>query len=365
VAPRRNMSGTLAEALLRSKPVALQSKQDEGLSKSEIEDALHQLGKLVDRTKVMYEQYFMGIQKTPPAQLHKNIERQIRELTKLQIRNTGLRYRFTMITQKFGSYNSYWRRIMREIEQGRYVRDVRRANRRAMSKGEDLPEEMLQAMPKRIRDRILRDREALQKRAEREGSRPSADDQTVREPKRKNVHTVDMADAEAILSGDVDLDQMFAAITSEVGAETKAPKPVATLDSEVDNLFDTMTTKAATPTRAKPAAARPGAVGRPAVGRPVATPRQTPTPPAPRRPASRGAIPPPGMDEKQGRELFDRYVKAKRLVGDNTAGMSYDKLMRSLSKKTPSIMEKHKAKGVDFNVVVRGDKVILKAKPKK
>ena len=42
----------------------------------------------------MYEQFFMGIQKMPPSQLHRDIERRIREITQLQIRNTGLRVRF-------------------------------------------------------------------------------------------------------------------------------------------------------------------------------------------------------------------------------------------------------------------------------
>jgi hypothetical protein len=71
-----------------------------------IEDRLELLEHQIERLKVMYEQYFMGIQKMAPSQLHRDLERGIRELTQQQIRNTALRYRFTTVSQKFGSYNS-------------------------------------------------------------------------------------------------------------------------------------------------------------------------------------------------------------------------------------------------------------------
>jgi hypothetical protein len=39
--------------------------------------------------------------------------------------------------------------------------------------------------------------------------------------------------------------------------------------------------------------------------------------------------------------------------------------MTTLNKQAPAIMKEHGARGVDFQVVVRGDKVVLKAKPVK
>ena len=70
------------------------------------------------------------------------------------------------------------------------------------------------------------------------------------------------------------------------------------------------------------------------------------------------------MTEKQCRELHARYTKARRLVGDPSE-VSYEKLLTTLGKQAPAIMKEHGAKGVDFQVVVRGDKVVLKAKPVK
>ena len=45
--------------------------------------------------------------------------------------------------------------------------------------------------------------------------------------------------------------------------------------------------------------------------------------------------------------------------------VSYDQLMKTLKRQAPQIIKQHGASGVTFNVAIKGDKVILKAKPKK
>src|SRR5687768_16179799 len=77
----------------RRSGVALKSTTDSG-EPLDIEEQLELLEQQIERLKVMYEQYFMGIQKMAPAQLHRDVERGIRELTQMQIRNTALRYRY-------------------------------------------------------------------------------------------------------------------------------------------------------------------------------------------------------------------------------------------------------------------------------
>ena len=69
------------------------------------------------------------------------------------------------------------------------------------------------------------------------------------------------------------------------------------------------------------------------------------------------------MDDKQCRELYSRYLKARTLVGEKNDDVTYEKLVSSLSKQATAIMTQHGARGVEFHVVVRGDKVVLKAKP--
>lgn len=139
--------------------MALKSTYSAEEKGAEIEDLLDQLDKLVDRVKVMYEQYFMGIQKQAPAHLHTEAERRLRDLTQLNIRNTALRYRFATLQQKFGAYNTYWKRTLREIEGGRYMRNLSKVRRQAQMTGEEIPEEILAKMPRRMREAVARDRE--------------------------------------------------------------------------------------------------------------------------------------------------------------------------------------------------------------
>src|SRR6185436_16716365 len=96
-----------------------------------IEELLDDLDLLVERVKVLYEQYFLGIQKQPPSFLHTDIERKIRDLSQHQIRNTALRYRFVTLQQKFGAYHAYWRRTLRQIENGTYTRSLSKLGRQA------------------------------------------------------------------------------------------------------------------------------------------------------------------------------------------------------------------------------------------
>jgi hypothetical protein len=152
--------------------VALKSSQDQGKGE-DVEELLDALDKTLDRLKVLYEQYFLGMQKQAPAYIHNDVERKLRDLAQLNIRNTGLRYRLATLQQKFGAYNSYWRRTLRQIEQGTYVRNLSKIGRQAARTGEEIPEEILAAMPKRMREQVLKDRDvALAAQARRKRSAP-------------------------------------------------------------------------------------------------------------------------------------------------------------------------------------------------
>src|SRR5215470_9307988 len=72
----------------------------------------------------------MGIERMPPSVPHKDVERRIFVLRKEQIRNTGVRFRFQMILQRYNTYQTHWQRICRQIEEGTYKRDLLRAQRR-------------------------------------------------------------------------------------------------------------------------------------------------------------------------------------------------------------------------------------------
>ncbi|HSK04006.1 MAG TPA: hypothetical protein VK932_22285, partial [Kofleriaceae bacterium] len=225
--------------------MASKSAQHEPEKAEVIEAALDVVDKLLDRVKVLYEQFFLGIQKQPPAHLHSDVERKLRDLAQLQIRNTALRYRFATLQQKYGSYHTYWRRTLREIEAGRYHRSLSRITRQAAASGAEIPQEILAAMPKRMREQVRRDRDAqLVRELRRRGeAAPDAGDLVrdtlvdadagddagfVHEPTdvregALRAHVLDEADA------DLDLEALFRSVEPEelpLLPDVAAPAPV-------------------------------------------------------------------------------------------------------------------------------------------
>ncbi|MDQ3298984.1 MAG: hypothetical protein M3619_20585, partial [Myxococcota bacterium] len=218
--------------------MASKSAQHEPEKAEVIEALLDLLDTTLDRVKVLYEQFFLGMQKQPPTHLHSDVERKLRDLTQMSIRNTALRYRFATLQQKFGSYNSYWRRTVKQIENGTYHRNLSKISRQAATSGEDIPEEILAAMPKRMRDQVKRDRDAvLALRKRREGAAPDADFTDELGAATRPVRPADGAHKIAE-DDDFDLDAYFASVTSDDAKPKpvveKAAAPPADLDPPTD-----------------------------------------------------------------------------------------------------------------------------------
>ena len=545
VKDRQNRPPTLYQKLLLSREVASKSAQSEPEKAEMIEELLDQCDTTLDRVKVLYEQFFLGIQKQPPTHIHTDVERKLRDLQQMQIRNTALRYRFATIQQKFGSYNNYWRRTLRQIEAGTYHRNLAKIGRQAAMTGEDIPDEILAAMPKRMREQVKRDRDAalaMKKRREQtvEGESDFLDELDTPPTARKTTDGAHVLDDD----DDFDLDAYFRAVTNEESTSpdapaytpppapapparaasappARAPAPASpqrpavarapTFDAEMPTHddFDPPTDRPAqivsrpAPITSSPVPHANPAV-RAAVGMRVATPPagvprvtqrpsqpipyqpgqtgpkletpKAPPPPAeyqpgetgPRLPAvkqpyqpgqtgpgfakpapaqvsrplpgmpgaaaQRGSVPvesmngpfprqpaqppqrpsqpvpvmpsipmptatgpgllgdkkqpppapkpptrattqpgvtapgrtgpPPGMTDADVNALYAKYVKAKEAVGEKAGPGAYGKLLQTINAQAPKIMEQYKAKGVEFQVVVKDNQVVIRAKPK-
>jgi hypothetical protein len=303
-------------------------KQKGATVEPDIEELLDELEQRLERLKVLYEQYFMGIEKMEPHTARKEVTRKMLELQQMHIRNTALRYRFNSLNQRLSTYVTYWNRTLRAIENGTYIRQVARVGRDALRSGADIPDEVLRTMPEKMRERVLREREKVAARAAKqaETAQEKAAAQAAKAPPG-SVHQLEADDV--IAEQDAEFEEAFGGI---MGGDAK-------------------------PAAAKPAAAAP----------PPAAPRPTPPPvPTAPKPAPRAAPAlPPGMDERAAQELFKRLVQAKRLVGESTENLRYEQIVATIAKQAPAIMAQHKAKGVEFSVVIKDDKVILKATPKK
>lgn len=85
---------------------------------------LDDLDNRISRLRVLYDQYFMGIERLEPQQ-QRGVVAKI--LLRSVIGNRGstvLKFRFRSLQQRFVSYCSYWDRIVRLIEEGRIRRGV-------------------------------------------------------------------------------------------------------------------------------------------------------------------------------------------------------------------------------------------------
>ncbi len=76
----------------------------------------------ISRLKVEYEQYFLRVIKREPLQHRDEIERLILLYSNKSITNTSLKFRFNTIVSKYTAYKQYWMRVLREIEEGTYLR---------------------------------------------------------------------------------------------------------------------------------------------------------------------------------------------------------------------------------------------------
>lgn len=228
------------------------------------EASVHELELKLERLRVFYEQYFLGIMKREPVVQLKDVVRLVRSLDTLQIKNTALRFRFRAAMQKFNSYRTYWTRTVRQIEAGTHRREIARVKRNFAQRGIVLP---------------------------------------------------DMKDVRRA----ADVERALAAATAQQHAEPEAKAP------------------AQQPRATAPAEA-------PAI----------PLPP----------VKPATMPEEQLQSLYRRFVKAKKMCGEDTQSVRYDMLARTINRQLPQLRKQHEGREIEFQVVIKSGRTILKAIPK-
>jgi hypothetical protein len=370
------------------------------LEQSELEILVGELETRLDRLRSLYDQYFMGIEKLEPMVPRKDVERRFNILRKEQIRNTALRFRFQMVLQRYNTYQTYWIRICRQIEEGTYKRDVRRAKARFQSPARD----------------TLRPSDAspeLSGDTQPPGSVPPMDFEVDFESDDPIPVLTPMVPAISVVpSSRVSI--LRDEVPSWVPPSRRAPPIIATKPGggpivslpapkveERDTLRAPRQTAASVPPeqdwltaqfgRATVTAGPPppsAPASREAPGRPPAAPssheaprpaleaKTDPKPPrpaempiaprpplTPARPANRPKPPlaDPSLSDDRIRQLYAHYIDAKRARSESTAGITFDGLARTLRDSASKLRERHgTGKQIDFEVSVKEGKTILK-----
>jgi hypothetical protein len=107
--------------------------------KDAMEKELTELEGRINRLRVLYDQYFMGIERMEPTYLRTEVEKIFRRSDTLRRGSTSLKFRFRSMQQRYTSYRSYWDRIVRMIEDGKIRRGVNALGQRLPSVGDELP----------------------------------------------------------------------------------------------------------------------------------------------------------------------------------------------------------------------------------
>jgi hypothetical protein len=113
------------------------------------------------RLRVLYDQYFMGIERMEPTYLRGEVDKIFRRSQILKRGNTVFKFRFRSLQQRYTSYRSYWDRIVRMIEDGKMRRGVNIMSGRLpddevekdQDKSRSGPKESLRSQRRRFRKR--------------------------------------------------------------------------------------------------------------------------------------------------------------------------------------------------------------------
>ena len=85
----------------------------------------------IEKLKFDYDQYFQGFSKRPPDKLRRDTDRMALKFIGFRSPNTALRFRAQNLIQRMTSYRQLWDKILQQIEDGTYKRDIYRANLKA------------------------------------------------------------------------------------------------------------------------------------------------------------------------------------------------------------------------------------------
>jgi hypothetical protein len=240
---------------------------------AEQESLISELETKIERLRALYDQYFMGFEKIEPMVQRKDVDRKLYILRREQIRNTALRFRFNQVVSRYNTFATHWQRLLREIENGTYKRDVARAAKRFGS-------EALTIQAKRR----LKGRGAVQEEAAPEAAAPV--EEKVKEVERPAAREQLAAVFEE--TNDISVELSRVPVPAPSAPNRAAPRvskasSFQKLDLEIDDLEEM------TPPRGTPAPNK-GAIARPAAGAPAAVPASRPVPPA--APSSKPVVPP-------------------------------------------------------------------------
>jgi hypothetical protein len=302
-------------------PVSANKSRPEGARVSDAETAAKECGDIeteLAELHAAFEQYFLGFERIPPTQRHQTLKKRLGALRATFINSTAVKYRIANLQQRFSTLERLWERTLLEIEAGTYKRDLFRAKRHAT--------------------------ERLQKKPP-----PAARDEL------DDLH----------IDEDLDLSDLDTPEASpRAHAEPLGPVPSAAPPKPAPVVPSVVPLVPPIP---------PGTTKAPALKVALPPPPNTQARPAPPRSSAVNGVmlerkseggADHGLSEQKIKAIYDAYVMAKRRCGEDTSKLSLDTVASTLRSQVPALMKQHNAKTVEFKVVIKDGRAVLRALPK-
>jgi hypothetical protein len=309
------------------------------------------------RLRTLYDQWFHGLERTEPRTQRTDVDKLIAALRREQPRNTALRFRFNQLVQRYTTYNTFWQRITRQIEEGTYKRDVLRARRRMEGAKERSPrskdsyeldldidiEAALDSMPPS---------QAPAESPSRPPSRPPSQPPSTDRPLRSLREITPFA---------LPTDMLIAPIPSMAPLRLGLPPAARSLAPQSLRVPVPPLPPGAS---RKPPPLPPGVSRNPPALPPAVNARSTaslqPSAKPSARPSSRPGAKPAGVTDDQIRNIYQRYVEARRQNSERTDNVKLESVAKTVRDMIPKLEQKHAGKHIEFEVVVKDGRVALK-----
>ena len=89
----------------------------------DLKETLDQIEAEIANVKRQYDLFLQGIRRSEPSDKRKEVEETIRRMGQRKIVNTNDQFRFNNLQTRFYSFSNLWMRMVRDLEEGRLIRD--------------------------------------------------------------------------------------------------------------------------------------------------------------------------------------------------------------------------------------------------
>ncbi len=375
-------------------------ERDDAPSTNQIDGMLNKLEQRIDTLKRRYERYFLGLEQRPPSAMHKQVVREVHEAENTHITNTAQRFKLRSLVQRFNTHKTRWNRIKRKIEEGTYHRDQKRAKRRQERKeaareepeddvveidpDEDFIEDLDEMELDEVFDQaVAADQQQTQQKSVDE--RTPEEKERIKQQKLAEIQRKLGIDGNQPEQGSAPAQSAPASSPSTAGGDQssagggEASGRKAKLEAMRQKLGgkgkkSASSTKSASTGggQSSGGGADSGGSGRQAklqrlkqkLDREKGRKKRA----AARKKASKGAGGGRRKGSKRGsdpnREVYEKFVEAKRKCNEPTDNLSYDAVKKSMDRQRDNLKKKRGAKKVDFDVVIKDGQAFLKPDPK-